>query len=346
MSGTTALGGQAPGQRPPTSHEVARRAGVSRATVSYVINNATHQRISPVTRARVLAAAKELGYSPNPAALALRSGRNDIVLLAFPQWPHGPVMVEAIDAAVAELSALGYTPLAHLGREEGPRALAEVCQRIQPVGLVAPAGSLTRAFAGRLHTTRTRGIVAIGPHPLGYVPTVVVVQAEIGRAAVEHLVGRGYRDLLAVMPEGGSVRDLREGRLTGARAAAKSGGARIKLATAAPDISEIDAGLATWLECAARGPRAVYAFNDDYAFLALRSLLQRGLAVPEDVAVIGTDDVGAAQLFRPSLTTVRIDGRGFGSVIAAALHGAVSGTEPGGDCTGWFEPVVVEREST
>ena len=95
-----------------TSADVAAAAGVSRATVSYVLNG-VHDRISERTRAKVFDAAERLGYVPNAVASALRAGRTEIVLLALPSWPLGPAVAEWVSAGVAALEGLGYTPLVH-----------------------------------------------------------------------------------------------------------------------------------------------------------------------------------------------------------------------------------------
>ena len=93
---------------------MAAAAGVSRATVSYVLNG-VHDRISERTRERVYDAAERLGYVPNAVASALRAGRTEVVLLALPSWPLGPAVAEWVSAGVAELERLGYTPLVHFG---------------------------------------------------------------------------------------------------------------------------------------------------------------------------------------------------------------------------------------
>jgi DNA-binding LacI/PurR family transcriptional regulator len=90
----------------PTSRDVAAAAGVSRATVSYVLNGAdTKHRITPATRDRVLEVAERLGYEPNAVALALRAGRTEIVLVEIPNWPLGPPVAEAISTRRSSNSA-------------------------------------------------------------------------------------------------------------------------------------------------------------------------------------------------------------------------------------------------
>lgn len=329
--------------QPVTSTEVARQAGVSRATVSYVLNGVDNQRISAATRAHVLSVAEKLGYSPNAAARALRSGRSDLVVLALPPWPHGPIVVEAIDAAVAELSRLGYTPLVHFEPSKPSQALIQACRRIQPAGMVAPGERLSERIATQLRAGWTKGVVAIASRPLQYVPTVVVDQSVVGRVAIEYLSGRGHRRVLAVMPPGPGLADLREGRLRGASEAAARTGIRLEALECALDYDSLRSAIQARLQ-RRRPPTAAYTFNDDYALLVGRVLGDLGVDIPGDVALLGCDDVATAQLVRPALTSVRIDGKEFGTTIAKYLHAAISGTATGPDVN-VLSPVVIERES-
>ena len=125
-SGTDArYGGRA---RRPTAADVARLAGVSRATVSYVLNDTPHQVIPAHTRERVRAAAAELGYTPSVAARALITGRSDVVLLLLPDWPIGPTvgaLLESLSDAFASTgspSSSTHAPRAGRYRRYGKRS--------------------------------------------------------------------------------------------------------------------------------------------------------------------------------------------------------------------------------
>lgn len=332
----------APGQ-PVTSSEVARRAGVSRATVSYVLNGVENQRISAATRAHVLAVAEKLGYSPNAAARTLRSGRSDLVVVALPPWPHGPIVVEALDAAVGELARLGYTPLVHFEPSQPSHALIQACRRIQPAGVVAPGERLSRTIVSQLRAGWTRGVVAIDEQPLGYVPTVVVDQGVVGRVGVGYLADQGHQRVLAVMPEDPNLAGLRDGRLRGAWEAAQESGVSLYVLEGPLAYDPLRERLSDELQ-RDRPPSAVYTFNDDYALLVSHVLADLGVGIPTDVAVLGCDDVATAQLVRPALTTVRIDGKDFGTTIARYLHAAITGTPTGPDAN-VLSPTVVRRES-
>ncbi|MGA8340007.1 MAG: LacI family DNA-binding transcriptional regulator, partial [Solirubrobacteraceae bacterium] len=185
----------------PTSRDVAAAAGVSRATVSYVLNGAdAKHRITPATRDRVLEVAERLGYEPNAVALALRAGRTEIVLVEIPNWPIGPPVAEAISTIVEALEQLGYTPLVHFQRAD-PRSLARASQRVHPVGVIAPGTELTPEIVPLLTAFGARGLVAFDQRPLPHVYTYVIEQARIGRLALEHLAARGHRRVLALMPD-------------------------------------------------------------------------------------------------------------------------------------------------
>src|SRR6185312_9585394 len=122
--------------RRPTSADVAREAGVSRATVSYVLNDAPHQKIPAATRERVLAAAARLGYAPSAAARALRSGRSDVVLCLLPDWPIGPEVGSMLGNLSTALARHGLTLVAHPGNRED-RPITEIWKAITPAVVIA-----------------------------------------------------------------------------------------------------------------------------------------------------------------------------------------------------------------
>src|SRR5919202_4352927 len=119
-----------------TSADVAREAGVSRATVSYVLNAVPHQKIPETTRQRILDAAARLGYAPSPAARALRSGRSDVVLCLLPDWPIGPTVGAMLQHLSAALADAGLTLLAHPRVGDGTR-VSRVWQAITPAAVMA-----------------------------------------------------------------------------------------------------------------------------------------------------------------------------------------------------------------
>ena len=330
--------------RRPTSKDVATAAGVSRATVSYVLNGADRKhRITSATRDRVLEVAERLGYEPNAVALALRAGRTEIVLVEMPNWPIGPPVAEAINTVVEALEQLGYTPLVHFQRAD-PRSLARASQRVHPVGVIAPGTELSPDVITRLHALGARGLVAFDQRPLPHVYTYVIDQSRIGWLAVDHLAARGHRRVLALMPDDRSLRGVASERLAGATAAALEHDVSFRSVIAPPERESIECVLTAELD---RHERAtgIYAFNDEQALVALEVLRERGVALPSGMALIGCDDSPAAERVRPRLTTVRFDEHGRWREIAGHLHAMISGDGGYPEMTA-SHPAVIAGQTT
>ncbi|MEW1632540.1 LacI family DNA-binding transcriptional regulator [Streptomyces sp. NPDC093801] len=287
---------------PPTSADVARLAGVSRATVSYVLNNAEAVRISEPTRRKVRAAAEELGYVPHAAARSLRAGHTRIVLLPTAHVPAGPLYSAFLDDLQRALRRLDYTVVQYgsvgLGGEEAVRAWAE----LRPVAVISLGGiALSPHHVDTLKRAGARAVVTLGPQRVAGAHALVMDQAEVGARAAAHLVARGRRRIGVVVPEEPGL-DLFSGpRLAGARATPHAEVVPLGLAYTEESAAAL---AARWGEL---GLDAVFAYNDEYAVLLLRALLDAGLRVPRDVAVMGADDLLIARLVRPRLSSVRIE---------------------------------------
>ena len=337
-------GSPSPARRRPTSRDVAAAAGVSRATVSYVLNGTDQKhRITPATRDRVLEVARRLGYEPNAVALALRAGRTEIVLVEIPNWPLGPPVAEAIDTMVESLEQLGYTPLVHFQRAD-PRSLARASQRVHPVGVIAPGSELSPEAVQRLQALGARGLVAFAERPLPHVYTYVLDQTRMGRLAVEHLARRGHRRVLALMPDDAALRSLAEQRLSGARAASTEHDVALRALDVPLRRDAIAPVLAAELG-STHGATGIYAFNDELALVALELMREREISVPGQMAIIGCDDSPAAERIRPRLTTLRFDEHGRWREIAGHLHAMITG-EARAPHTTVSEPAVVLGETT
>jgi DNA-binding LacI/PurR family transcriptional regulator len=305
-----------------TSADVAAAAGVSRATVSYVLNG-VHDRISEQTRTRVYAAAESLGYVPNAMASALRAGRTEIVLLALPSWPLGPAVAEWVSTGVAELERIGYTPLVHLRQgDDSNQSLARACDRVRPVGIIGPAEALSPERVVSLYANGTRAVLAISREPLEHVATLVFDQALVGETAIAHLVERGHRDIVAIVPSEPQFTAIGAERLRGARAVASAHGVTLHAVDAACSMADVGRALAPVLPL---NPTALYAFNDDYAFAAIEALEASGHEVPGDVAVIGCDDSAAAR--RTKMTTIALGDPRRWEQYVERLHALIEGAD-------------------
>lgn len=295
-----------PADRPvPTSADVARLAGVSRATVSYVLNNTSAVRISEPTRVRVRAAAEELGYVPHAAARSLRAGHTRIVLLPTAHIPVGPLYSRFFSELLWELRRLDYTVVQYgslgLGADEAARAWAE----LRPVAVVSLGEiELTPQGIQLLKRSGARAVITLGPQRVEGAHALVMDQREIGESAVVHLRERGRRRIGVLMPAEPGLELFSQPRLAGARKAVHGSDAVIEpLAMAYTEESAAELA-GRWR---ALGLDAVFAYNDEYAMLLMRALQDADIDVPGETAVIGADDLLLGRLLRPRLSTVHVE---------------------------------------
>jgi LacI family transcriptional regulator len=293
--------GVSPAHGKVTRADVARLAGVSEAVVSYVVNEGPRP-VAVATAARVRDAIAALGYQPNPSARALRTGSTRLLGLVVPKIGN-PLFADlalAVELAAAER---GYTVLL-ANNQDDPAA-----ERRHITNLIA------RQVDGLLLMT-TLARPDLASLPLGGVPTVLVntftevpgfasvgVDAFAGAyEAVTHLAGHGHRRIGLVIGGGGSDMELRErGWLEATRHAGLDDG---------PIAREpftrrggYDAGRR--LFAGPDGPTAVFAGSDMQAIGVLRALHERGLRVPEDVALVSFDGTEDCEYTNPQLTVVR-----------------------------------------
>jgi len=332
-----------PAQRPvPTSADVARLAGVSRATVSYVLNNTSAVRISEPTRRRVHAAAKELGYVPHAAARSLRAGHSRMVLMPTPTVPVGPLYSKFFNELQWALSRLDYTVVQYgsvgLGGDEAARAWAE----LRPVAVVAPGAWLGPDGVAVLKRSGARAVVTMSPEPVDGAHSLLLDHRGVGEKAFAHLVAIGRRRIGVVMPQEGGLSAFSKPRLEGCRRAALATDASL---TELPLAYEEEAAVALAGRWRSLGLDAVFAYNDEYAMLLMRALQDQGLRVPEDVAMVGADDLMLGRLLRPRLTTVHIE-LPAGRDLAELVDRAVREPQVTAHTRGVLSPRLVRRESS
>ncbi|MER7045107.1 LacI family DNA-binding transcriptional regulator [Streptomyces jumonjinensis] len=289
----------------PTSADVARLAGVSRATVSYVLNNTSSVRISEPTRRRVREAAEELGYVPHAAARSLRAGHTRMVLLPASASSVGPLYLQFFNELQWALRRLDYTVVQYgslgLDGDEAARAWAE----LRPVAVVSLGEvGLTPQGVDILKRSGAKAVITLAPRRVAGAHSLVMDQSEVGGCAVAHLVQRGRRSIGVVMPSEPGLEHFAEPRFEGARRAAAGTGARIVPLALAYDEKSANDLAAGW---AGLGLDAVYAYNDEYAMLLMRALQDAGIDIPGRTAVVGADDLLLGRLLRPRLSTVHID---------------------------------------
>ncbi|GIG28414.1 LacI family DNA-binding transcriptional regulator [Cellulomonas marina] len=303
--------------------DVAERAGVSIKTVSNVING--KGRATDETRDRVQKAVIDLQYRPNVAAQHLRQGRSGIVAVALPELTQ-PYFAELASEMVRAAKTRGLTVLLAQtdGSPEAERAASDGIDLPLMDGLVL--SPLTLTADDLRHRLDPTPLVLLGEHvgddsPF---PHVAIDNRAAARDATAHLLSLGRRRVAAIGakdPAGGVVpAETAELRFEGYRTALAAAGhpLRPELVASVGDFHRSDGAAAMHaLLDLPEPPDAVFCFNDLLALGALRTLRDRGLRVPEDVVVVGIDDVEEGRYATPSLSTVAPDKR---SIAETALE--------------------------
>lgn len=324
--------------------DVAVRAGVSWKTVSNVVNERPVVRAE--TRQRVLTAIQELGYVPNHAGRELRGGPTRSIALGVPelQNPYFARLAERMQAAARERDHT-ISVVVSLGSADSERALLRG-QTPRPVDavIISPSVLSPAELTGRRDGQR---VVLLGEALPGSGDIAHVAIDNVASAVdvVQHLVAGGRQRLLFLGADG-KLRSTGTDRLSGFRAATRFAGLPQdgRLVRPVPGWTR-EAGRDGILAALGDGVDfdAVVAGNDLLALGALAALHSRGRRVPEDVAVVGWDDVPEAAWSRPSLTTVAPD---LEALIAAALDAALTPPEGHRDRETVIAHRLIERESS
>lgn len=294
---------------PVTRDDVARRAGVSVATVSYVLNDGP-RGVSAEKRERVLRAVEELRYRPNAIARSLRARRTRILGLVLPssENPYFAAIAHAIEEAA---DARGYQVVVSNAAElpEREAAQIEALLRLRVDGLLWIPADVTAAgevpWAESVPTVQVDRVLVPGGRSL---PCDVIGSDNVegGRKAAEHAIDLGHRRIACIA--GPRTHQHALDRLRGARQALAQAGQPLHdrlLAYGSFDYASGAAIAARWaaLPWALR-PTAILCGNDAMAIGALSALAAAGLRVPDDVSVMGYDDVPQAAFAVPPLSTV------------------------------------------
>ncbi len=304
-----------------TARDVAEVAGVSQATVSYVINDNPNQKISPATRERVLRAVQDLGYAPSAAARALRMGTSGAVLLILPHVPIGPVVGAFIECLEAELKERGLGLVTR--RVDDGEDLTLLWRQVMPAAVVSMVamGREERAALEGAGIFLAEALLS----PRREESTLSLPQLLVGRLQVEHLAMAGHRHIGYAAAADAQVEEFLRLRLEGVRMSC------VELGLDLPDVQWIEADAAAAQaaveEWRAREPRvtAVCAYNDEIAFVVLAGMRRAGLRAPEDLALIGVDNIPLAPFADPPLTTidqnVDVSAKHLAQLVRAGIDG-------------------------
>ncbi|WP_454086052.1 LacI family DNA-binding transcriptional regulator [Georgenia sp. Marseille-Q6866] len=319
--------------RRPRIRDVAELAGVAPSTVSVVLNDTEGARVAGSTRDRVRAAAAELGYVPNSLARGLRTQRSGTLAFISDVIATTPYAGQLIQGAQDAAWEAGY--LLMLVNTGGDKTLEE--HAVRALRQQQVDGAL---YATMYHRSVTLPRVLDGlptvlldSRPAEGATTFVVPDEQQGaQSAVEELVRHGHRRI-------GFVRDLHDGpavdrRLRGYEETLAAHGLEVDPGLVVRERSDSAGGdrAAGVLLDSERPPSAIFAFNDQMAIGVYRAAAARGVRIPQDLSVIGFDDlyVVSSEL-TPGLTTMALPHREMGRLAALALIAERDGAEPAGE---------------
>lgn len=323
-----------------TSAHVAQHRGVSRATVSYVLNGTPNQSISPETRQRVLDAAEHLGYTPYAPARAHRFGRSDVILFLTPEWPIGPTIARLVEDLTRSLAEAHLTLVVH-AHQRVARPVGDLWKAITPAVVI----NHQALNDDEVQVVRRAGIPVVAPvFQLGG-GTFVNFQQEIGRRQAEHLTARGHQRIGFALPDDDRLSAFAQPWLEGVlQVCAELGLAEPVTHTIAMDAASAAQAVAHW-RGAPHQATAVCAYNDEVALAVLAGMHRHRLTAPDDLGVVGADNLPAGALTSPALTTIATGMSALGLYLATAVVNALKDRPippgPGKDVV-----QLIHREST
>jgi LacI family transcriptional regulator len=345
-------------KRKPASHtpltitDVARRAGVSRTAVSYVLNEngQRNKHVSDEARAKVLQAVQALNFHPDAHARTLSKGHSEEIVL-ITGTALTPFATELITSLQQQALIYGYTPVIYLSQGFSVEQRADLHQTIftrRPIGIIAGPFDFTAEDVALAREMGINHIIFIGFHtqPIEQTSSIVFPSQSLGYLAAQHLVARGHRHLALVHPDDAIQEEAFLQRLEGMHAAiAEEPGVTLDILPLYLSASAALSLVETSFVCPDR-PTGIYAFSDEYALVLLGALTRLGIHVPQEVALVGTDNLPIGEFVWPSLTSMCFDALDMGKRAVDMFHTLHQGLPLPEEFTRPLVPQLIPREST
>jgi LacI family transcriptional regulator, galactose operon repressor len=342
-----------------TIRDVARASGFSSTTVSFVLNDAPLARFIPAkSKNRIRTAAKKLGYRPHLLTPFARSKRSHSVgVMVFDVTdPFCAPILRGIENALYQASYLPIFADVHNERSRFERYLEMLLdRRVEGLIVLANWMFLDINFLADIEKNTIPATLIGGELETDSISSVIVDNELGGRLAIEHLYALGHRKIAFI--RGPKMLGDTSPRWKGVRSFAQANALALdaRLVVDLPEARDANSGfeagfrLTEELLKRKRPFTSIMAFDDLTAFGAIRALTKAGLRVPEDCSVIGFDDVAAATLYTPALTTIRQPMEPMGSAAVGVLIDAINAGQENREFTAVHRRVVPElvvREST
>ncbi|MEV6714634.1 LacI family DNA-binding transcriptional regulator [Lentzea sp. NPDC051208] len=316
--------------RDATLRDVAELAGVSARTVSNVVNG--YAPVTGPTREKVEKAIKELGYRPNVLARNLANGRSGQIAVVVP-FLDVPYFSELLQAIIPRARERGYHVL--IDQTDGdPAHERELIRRGARAALFdgmiySPLGLAQEDLA---ESDPTFPLVLLGERSSNaFFDHVGIDDVEASRAATAHLIDLGRRRIAAIGDQPYPTGEAAQLRTLGYRQAHADAGLPVdeSLIIQTPRFNRAD-GAAAMRALLDRDdpPDAVFGYNDTVALGALHEVLERGLRVPEDIALIGYDDIDEGRYANPAISTISPDKDAIATTAVDRLLMRIGSTEP------------------
>jgi LacI family transcriptional regulator len=320
-------------KRRVTTHDIAREAGVSRTTVSHVLNNHPGVALNVKTRERVLATARKLGYVPNSAAQMLVTGRSRTVglILSRPDLISVDAFVPAMICGLNEVCRIrGYRLLMDSIHEaSGVDSYLDLAKSKRIDGLIVINPREGDAALRKVIESKFPLIVfGSSGHP--HEDSIGTQDGQASCTATDHLVSLGHRLVAHISYAPLNYLPARV-RFGGYRTALKKARIRFDKRLFAEGDFTCASGCRAMEQILASGvaPTALFAGNDTLAIGAMTALREAGLSIPDDVAVVGYDDIPSAAFACPPLTTIRSHAFEQGKAVGEAAIALVEGKKIG-----------------
>ena len=328
--------------------DVAERAGVSIRTVSNVVNG--YAPVAGETRRRVEAAVAELHYQPNLLARNLKRGRSGILALVVPELDV-PYFAELARVVIAQARLHGYTVVVDQTDGEPDREREMIMSNTRAAlfdGVILSPLALSQAELGERDSRLP--IVLLGERiGAGGLDHVAIDNIGAAREATQHLFDCGHERVAAIGDQPYETGDTAQLRTTGYRQAHEAAGRQVDeslvVRTTRFHRSNGAEAMAHLLD-AGEPPTAVFCFNDLLALGAMRELLSRGLRVPDDVALIGFDDIEDGRFATPSLSTVSPAKQQIAELAVSRLVARLGAGADEPPTELWADYRIEKREST
>ncbi len=313
-----------------TSKDIAELAGVSRTTVSFVLNNAPGMRIPEETRQRVLAAARQLNYHPDAAARSMVSGRTNVIGFAVRQSADQAFadhfLPQVLHGLAQRAGALGYRTLFEpIPPDSQTGAYTKLIRERHVDGIVLSGPRLDDEELLHIHTEGAP-IVLMGQLPNTDIPFVDVDNVGGAARATEHLIGLGHCRI-ALITNAPLVYTASADRRAGYRQALEAHGLTYDEALVRYGDFSPHGGEKAMIELLALQPRptAVFVASDTVALGVLQAIRRHNLRVPQDMALVGFDDIPLVGFIDPPLTTIRLPAYDLGWSAADKLIRIITG---------------------